>query len=95
VRCRDYNRDSFLDLFGSTYLNFDLKTVSLPGATENCTSKSIAVNCGPRGQSDLRLHFGLGTAASSIVEIHWPSGLTEASRDVTLNQILSPKEGNS
>jgi hypothetical protein len=45
----DYNRDGFLDLFVSTYLNFDLKTVPLPGATENCTWKGIAVNCGPRG----------------------------------------------
>jgi hypothetical protein len=45
----DYNRDGFLDLFVSTYLNFDLKTTPLPGATENCTWKGIAVNCGPRG----------------------------------------------
>ena len=45
----DYNRDGFLDLFVSTYLNFDLKTVPLPGASENCNWKGIAVNCGPRG----------------------------------------------
>ena len=45
----DYNRDGLLDLFISTYLNFDLKTAPLPGATENCTWKGIAVNCGPRG----------------------------------------------
>jgi hypothetical protein len=45
----DYNRDGFLDLFVSTYLNFDFKTVPLPGATENCTWKGIPVNCGPRG----------------------------------------------
>jgi hypothetical protein len=45
----DYNRDGFLDLFVSTYLDFDPKTTPLPGATENCTWKGIAVNCGPRG----------------------------------------------
>ena len=45
----DYNRDGFLDLFVSTYLNFDFKTVPHPGATENCMWKGIAVNCGPRG----------------------------------------------
>jgi len=45
----DYNRDGFLDLFVSTYLEFDPKTAPLPGATENCMWKGIAVNCGPKG----------------------------------------------
>jgi hypothetical protein len=44
-------------------------------------------------QNDLRLHFGLGSATSADVEIHWPSGLTEVYRDVKSNQILSLKEG--
>jgi hypothetical protein len=44
-------------------------------------------------QSDLRLHFGLGSSASADVEIHWPSGLKEVYRDVPSNQILSLKEG--
>ena len=61
----DYNRDGFLDLFVSTYLNFDLKTVPLPGATENCTWKGIAVNCGPRdlptGRNFLYRNNGDGT----------------------------------
>jgi hypothetical protein len=46
-------------------------------------------------QSDLRLHFGLGSAASADVEIQWPSGLKEVYRDVKSNQILSFKEGDS
>ncbi len=45
----DYDRDGRLDLFVSTYLNFDFKTVPLPGAAENCMWKGIAVNCGPKG----------------------------------------------
>jgi hypothetical protein len=45
----DYDRDGFLDLFVSTYLDFDPKTTPLPGDTENCMWKGIAVNCGPKG----------------------------------------------
>jgi hypothetical protein len=44
-------------------------------------------------QSDLRLHFGLGSATSADVEIHWPSGLKEVYRDVKANQMLSLAEG--
>jgi len=45
----DYDRDGYLDVFVSNYLEFDLKTAPLPGAGENCTWKGIAVNCGPKG----------------------------------------------
>jgi hypothetical protein len=46
-------------------------------------------------QSDLRLHFGLGSATSADVEIRWPSGVTEVYRDVKSNQILSIREGGA
>jgi hypothetical protein len=45
----DYDRDGNLDLFISTYLKFDLKSVPKPGESANCTWKNIPVNCGPRG----------------------------------------------
>jgi hypothetical protein len=45
-------------------------------------------------QSDLRLHFGLGSATAADVEIQWPSGLKEFYRDLKSNQILPLKEGD-
>ncbi len=45
----DYDRDGNVDLFVSTYLRFDLKTVPKPGESSNCTWKGLPVNCGPRG----------------------------------------------
>jgi enediyne biosynthesis protein E4 len=45
----DYNRDGYLDLFVSNYLQFDLKRVPKPGENVNCTWKGIPVECGPRG----------------------------------------------
>jgi hypothetical protein len=45
----DYNRDGHLDLFLSSYLQFDFKSVPKPGENANCNWKGIPVNCGPRG----------------------------------------------
>ena len=45
-------------------------------------------------QNDLRLHFGLGTAAQAdVVEIRWPNGRVETFKDVKANQVLVVKEG--
>jgi enediyne biosynthesis protein E4 len=45
----DYNRDGYLDLFVSNYVQFDLKRVPKPGQNSNCTWKGVDVECGPRG----------------------------------------------
>jgi len=43
-------------------------------------------------QSDLRVHFGLGTATKADIEVHWPSGAVDKRQDVTVNQVLTIKE---
>jgi hypothetical protein len=49
---------------------------------------------GYNSQSDFRLHFGLGSASKlDLLEIRWPSGLTEKIENVSTNQILTVKEG--
>ena len=46
-------------------------------------------------QSDLRLHFGLGTAAKAEkIVIRWPSGLVETLRDLAANQFYVVREGS-
>jgi hypothetical protein len=42
--------------------------------------------------SDKRLHFGLGTAETAKVEIHWPSGTEQILEGVKANQFLEVKE---
>jgi hypothetical protein len=45
-------------------------------------------------QNDLRLHFGLGTAAKiDLVEVRWPTGKTESLRDVGVDRIYTVVEG--
>jgi hypothetical protein len=44
-------------------------------------------------QSDLRLHFGVGKAATiNRIEVEWPSGLRQVETDIAANQILSIRE---
>jgi len=44
-------------------------------------------------QSDLRLHFGLGSAArADTVEVAWPSGLKEALRDLPADHLFVIQE---
>lgn len=46
-------------------------------------------------QSDMRLHFGLGTTAKvDWVEIRWPSGLTERFESLACDTIHTIKEGS-
>jgi hypothetical protein len=46
-------------------------------------------------QSDLRLHFGLGSARKAAkVIVRWPSGLTETLADLPANQFYVVREGS-
>ena len=45
-------------------------------------------------QNDLRLHFGMGSAArADQVEIRWPSGHIDLLRDLETDQLIWVKEG--
>jgi hypothetical protein len=45
----DYDRDGYLDLFVTHYVDFSLETAKDPGSDPYCIYRGIAVNCGPRG----------------------------------------------
>ncbi len=89
----DYDRDGHLDLFISSYIQFDPKAVPKTGENVNCNWEGIPVNCGPRGlpPSFPRLHVlyhnnGNGTF-SDVTEkagIHGPRenyGMTVVAAD--------------
>jgi enediyne biosynthesis protein E4 len=43
--------------------------------------------------NDPRLHFGLGTFATADIDVYWPSGLHEAFKQLSANQLVTLKEG--
>ena len=46
----DYNRDGWLDLFVSNYVDIDLTTAAKPSLDlPNCHHEGVPTNCGPKG----------------------------------------------
>jgi hypothetical protein len=44
-------------------------------------------------QSDLRVHFGLGTADRADIEVRWPSGTIDRLEGIAVNRIVTVLEG--
>ncbi len=87
----DYNRDGFLDLFVSNYVDIDMAHASKPSLdVANCNYEGAAVACGPKGlkapQHYLYRNNGDGTFTdiskeSGIAAIKGSYGLTAVSFD--------------
>jgi len=43
--------------------------------------------------NDPRLHFGLGKAAATDIEVHWPTGKSENFSSITADQLITIREG--
>ncbi len=47
-------------------------------------------------QNDLRIHFGLGTATRvDLLELKWPSGHADVVRDLSADQVITVREGET
>ncbi|MBO0719827.1 MAG: CRTAC1 family protein [Blastocatellia bacterium] len=61
--------------------------VRVDGQTQYATTAGSYLSA-----SDKRLHFGLGAAESTNVEIRWPSGLRQTLKDIRADQFLEVRE---
>ena len=87
----DYNRDGFLDLFVSNYVEIDMARAAKPSLdVPNCNYQGVAVACGPKGLKApphfLYRNNGDGTFTdvskeSGIAAIKGSYGLTAVSFD--------------
>jgi hypothetical protein len=85
----DYDRDGFLDLFVSTYLEFDPKTTPLPGATENCMWKGIAVNCGPKGLPTGRNVLYRNNGDGTFTDVSEASGIAKPDKRYAMTAVAA------
>ncbi len=86
----DYDRDGHLDLFVTSYVELDTKTLQKTGANADCNWKGVPVNCGPRGLKPgyNRLYHNHGdgtfkdvTEASGVAKASGGYGLTVVAVD--------------
>ncbi|MCX6606138.1 MAG: CRTAC1 family protein [Acidobacteria bacterium] len=74
----DTNRDGHLDLFLSTYVDFDPARIPKPGQNPNCNWKGIPVNCGPRGLTQGRFFLFRNNGKGVYSDVTKAAGLGEA-----------------
>ncbi len=43
--------------------------------------------------NDPRMHFGLGSATTADIEIHWPTGASETHAEIKADQLVTVREG--
>lgn len=74
----DFDRDGLLDLFVTSYQQFDLANTPLPGKSTTCEWKGMPVFCGPRGLPFGRVTLYRNTGAGKFEDVTKKSGVGEA-----------------
>ena len=73
----DYDRDGFLDLFVSRYIELDLAKTPVGGSSRYCKYKDVPVNCGPLGlqQETCTLYHNNGNG--TFTDVSAKAGIAE------------------
>jgi len=73
----DYDRDGYLDLFFTNYIDLDLRSAPLPGSG-SCVYQGLPVNCGPRGLPKARSFLFRNQRDGKFTDVTDKSGIAKA-----------------
>ena len=73
----DYDRDGYLDLFVTNYIDFDLKSAPPPGSGD-CRYQGLSVNCGPRGLPKAKNQLFRNNSDGTFTDVTAKSGIAKA-----------------
>jgi hypothetical protein len=85
----DYNRDGFLDLFVSNYMQFDPLKAPKPGEKATCIYKGLPVHCGPRGFPFGRHSLYRNNGDGTFTDVSEPSGIAAAKQSYGLTVVAA------
>lgn len=74
----EQSRNGHLDLFLSSYVDFDLKRVPKPGESSYCNFKGISVNCGPRGLGTGRCFLFRNNGKGKFEDVSRAAGIAKS-----------------
>ena len=90
----DYNRDGHLDLFVANYLEFDFKSVPLPGESSVCIWKGVPVVCGPRGLRRTHNLLYRNNGDGTFADVSEDSGIASATESYALTAVAADFDGD-
>jgi hypothetical protein len=85
----DYDRDGHLDLFVTSYVDFDPAQVPKPGGASYCNWKGVPVNCGPLGLPHGRSWLYRNNGDGTFTDVSVPSGIAKAKGSYGLTAIAA------
>lgn len=85
----DYDRDGKLDLFITSYLQFDLAKIPKPGEGPYCNWHGVPVNCGPRGLPPGRSWLFHNNGDGTFTDVSVKSGISKATPGYGLTAVAA------
>lgn len=90
----DYDRDGFLDLFVTNYIDFDLRSTPLPGS-EGCMYRGLPVNCGPKGLPKAKNYLYRNNGDGTFTDVTVSSGIANAPASYGLGVLVADFNNDS
>jgi enediyne biosynthesis protein E4 len=85
----DYDRDGRLDLFVTSYLQFDIAHIQKPGEGAYCNWHGVPVNCGPRGLPPGRNWLFHNNGDGTFTDVSVKCGITKATPGYGLTAVAA------
>src|SRR5438094_5920046 len=90
----DYNRDGFLDLFVTNYIDFDLRSAP-PTGSEGCIYRGSPVNCGPKGLPKAKSFLYRNNGNGTFTDVTERSGIARSPSSYGLGVLVADFNNDS
>jgi hypothetical protein len=90
----DYDRDGWVDLFVSHYVDFHLDDLPAFGSSQTCKYRGIDVQCGPRGLKGSSSNLYHNNGDSTFTDVSQKTGIRDSPNTFGLTAVWSDFNGD-